>query len=102
LLLVASPRADRREVNGKRDDFVSIDGSPWQIAAKRKPPPTSAAAQMPRRSANHFAGMVDQGILTKQREKLAKFAFVAAVWGCYADREHHYVNAKESPYQRMR
>jgi hypothetical protein len=43
-----------------------------------------------------------QGILTKQREKLAKFAFVAAVWGCYADREHHYVNAKESPYQRMR
>jgi hypothetical protein len=44
--------------------------------------------------------MVDQGILTKQREKLAKFAFVAAVWGCYADREHHYVNAKESPYQK--
>jgi hypothetical protein len=46
--------------------------------------------------------MVDQGMLAKQREKLAKFAFVVAVWGCYADREHHYVHAKESPYQRMR
>jgi hypothetical protein len=40
--------------------------------------------------------MVDQGILAKQREKLAKFAFVVAVWDCYADSEHHYVNHASS------